>query len=172
MSASLSEQQRAEIRAQIGDAQPATDGLIESFGRSIADRHEHKHGREDWFCMNLAAYMGEHAAPVLRRLLDVEAEVEQLRAERDQFADRVDTLTAVAKGNKRHVAELMGDLSAAQARTAELERSAAPASAPQPEEACSCMPHRKFACGHCEMDVCADCDRCCSCTCGQPGGAQ
>ncbi|MFP8944763.1 hypothetical protein ACLIYM_25475 [Streptomyces fenghuangensis] len=38
------------------------------------------------------------------------AEVERLRAERDAFCDRVDTLTEVAKGNKRHVAELFAQL--------------------------------------------------------------
>jgi hypothetical protein len=46
---------------------------------------------------------------------------DRLRAERDQFADRVDTLTAVAKGNERNVQMLMGDLAAGQSRIAELE---------------------------------------------------
>lgn len=40
------------------------------------------------------------------------AEVDRLRGERDAFADRVDTLTAVAKGNKRHVASLLTSLTA------------------------------------------------------------
>ena len=38
------------------------------------------------------------------------AEVRRLRAERDEFCNRVDTLTAVAKGNKRHVQEMYRDL--------------------------------------------------------------
>lgn len=42
------------------------------------------------------------------------AEVERLRAERDAFCDRVDTLTEVAKGNKRHVAELFAQLQTTQ----------------------------------------------------------
>ncbi|MTE20251.1 hypothetical protein F0L17_14260 [Streptomyces sp. TRM43335] len=57
------------------------------------------------------------------------AEVERLRAERDEFCDRVDTLTEVAKGNKRHVAELFAQLQTTQrerdearARIAELEQ--------------------------------------------------
>jgi hypothetical protein len=50
---------------------------------------------------------------------------ERLRTERDEFADRVDTLTAVAKGNKRHVQMLFGDLQAAQARITALEADAA-----------------------------------------------
>lgn len=37
---------------------------------------------------------------------EVAAELEALRAERDAYCDRVDTLTAVAKGNKRHVQEM------------------------------------------------------------------
>lgn len=41
----------------------------------------------------------EHEATLL-------AEIDRLRAERDAYCDRVDTLTAVAKGNKRHVSEL------------------------------------------------------------------
>ncbi|MFE2383953.1 coiled-coil domain-containing protein [Streptomyces misionensis] len=56
------------------------------------------------------------------------AEFERLKAERDEFCDRVDTLTAVAKGNKRHVAALVVQLQnmqrerdAAMARVAALE---------------------------------------------------
>ncbi|MFB7461253.1 hypothetical protein [Streptomyces sp. NPDC056188] len=52
---------------------------------------------------------------------DVDAELAKLRAERDKFCDRVDTLTAVAKGNKRHVQEMYLELQKAQARVAELE---------------------------------------------------
>jgi hypothetical protein len=37
---------------------------------------------------------------------------ERLRAERDAYADRVDTLTSVAKGNKRHVQEMYAELAA------------------------------------------------------------
>lgn len=50
------------------------------------------------------------------------AELAKLRAERDAFCDRVDTLTAVAKGNKRHVQEMYLELQKAQARVAELDR--------------------------------------------------
>jgi len=33
---------------------------------------------------------------------------------------------------------------------------------------CTCMPHPKFGCGHCHMDLCNDCHRCpCGCTCAQ-----
>lgn len=42
------------------------------------------------------------------------AEFERLRAERDEFCDRVDTLTAVARGNKRHVAGLVVQLQSMQ----------------------------------------------------------
>lgn len=83
MSASeeLSPEQRATLAQQIGDARPASDGLLMSFGQSVQDRRDHDHTtqREDWYCLNLAAYMGERAAPVLRRLFDAEAELERLR---------------------------------------------------------------------------------------------
>jgi hypothetical protein len=49
------------------------------------------------------------------------AEVVRLKTERDQFADRVDTLTYVCKGNKAHVQMLFGELQTAQARVRELE---------------------------------------------------
>nr|WSX25508.1 hypothetical protein OG690_38135 [Streptomyces tubercidicus] len=41
---------------------------------------------------------------------DLLAELDRVRAERDAFADRVDTLTTVAKGNKRHVQGMYADL--------------------------------------------------------------
>jgi len=49
------------------------------------------------------------------------AEIRRLLGERDAFADRVDTLTAVAKGNKRHVASLLTSLIATEKHVAELE---------------------------------------------------
>lgn len=42
------------------------------------------------------------------------AELNRTRAERDAFADRIDTLTAVAKSNKAHVQTMYGDLQEAQ----------------------------------------------------------
>ncbi|MGY5127366.1 hypothetical protein [Streptomyces nigrescens] len=45
-------------------------------------------------------------AQLARALPLVLAELERIRAERDAFADRVDTLTAIAKGNKRHVQDM------------------------------------------------------------------
>lgn len=79
----LTPEQRATLAEQLGDAKPASSGLLMSFGKSVQDRREHDHTtqREDWYCLNLAAYMGEKAAPVLRRLLDAEAEIDRLRDE-------------------------------------------------------------------------------------------
>lgn len=37
-----------------------------------------------------------------------------------------------------------------------------------PDE-CTCMPHRKFRCGHCDMDLCQDCGQCCGCDCAKGG---
>ncbi|MEV4335716.1 hypothetical protein [Streptomyces sp. NPDC049590] len=79
----MTPEQRAKIAELIGDAKPATSALLLTFGGSVRDRREHDHGtqREDWYCLNLSAYMGERVAPVLRRLLDAEAENDQLRAQ-------------------------------------------------------------------------------------------
>jgi len=49
------------------------------------------------------------------------AELDRVRAERDAFADRVDTLTAVAKSNKRHVQEMYADLQKANRERDELK---------------------------------------------------
>jgi hypothetical protein len=79
----LTPEQRATLAQQIGDARAARNSLLMSFGKSVQDRREHDHTtqREDWYCLNLAAYMGERAAPLLRRLLDAETEVDRLRDE-------------------------------------------------------------------------------------------
>ncbi|SEO82871.1 hypothetical protein [Actinacidiphila rubida] len=99
----MSQQQRAEIRARLGGAQPAADGLLESFGKSVADMlgHDHKSQREDWYCVNLAAYMGERSAPVLRRLLDAEAEAERLQAELAKYVGHEPTLAEEAEYVRR-----------------------------------------------------------------------
>lgn len=79
----LTPEQRAALAEQLGDAAPASTGLLMSFGQSVRDRRDHDHTtqREDWYCLNLAAYMGERVAPVLRRLLDAEVEADRLRAQ-------------------------------------------------------------------------------------------
>lgn len=60
------------------------------------------------------------AARVSGYLATLLAEVDRLRAERDEFCNRVDTLTTVAKGNKRHVQELFLELQKAQAALTEI----------------------------------------------------
>lgn len=94
VSAPLSGQRLAEIRAQLGDAQPATDDLLVSFGKSIADRREHDHANAgpdwDWFCLNLSGWLGDKSAPVLRRLLDAEARVAELETERHSTNEALD----------------------------------------------------------------------------------
>lgn len=79
--------QHADLLQMLGEAKPAQNGLIQQIAESVRDRREHDHTtqREDWYCMNLAAFMGERMGPVLRRLLDAESEVERLAAEVDQL---------------------------------------------------------------------------------------
>ncbi|MDT0387878.1 hypothetical protein [Streptomyces dubilierae] len=80
--AALTAEQRAAIAELLGDARPATAGLVEQLAESVRDRlaHDHSTQREDWFCLNLTSFMGERMGPVLRRLLDVEARVDELAA--------------------------------------------------------------------------------------------
>ncbi|SHI67083.1 hypothetical protein [Streptomyces sp. 3214.6] len=87
----LTPEQRAKLAEQLDGWKPASAGLLMSFGKSVQDRRDHDHTtqREDWYCLNLAAYMGERVAAVLRRLLDTEAEVARLRDElAEEKADR------------------------------------------------------------------------------------
>jgi hypothetical protein len=59
--------------------------------------------------------LGEFIAAARTDVDAMAAEIRSLRAERDKFCDRVDTLTAVAQGNKRHVQEMFLELQKAQA---------------------------------------------------------
>lgn len=77
----LTPQERDMILGLLGDAKPARSSLLVSFGKSVRNRREHEHPQwEDFYCLNLSSYMGERSGPVLRRLIDVEAENERLRA--------------------------------------------------------------------------------------------
>ncbi|SCD41320.1 hypothetical protein GA0115251_106953 [Streptomyces sp. TverLS-915] len=81
---------REQIAAQLGDAKPATDKVLTSLAASVADRRAHEHPTwEDLYCLNLVSWAGERMAPVLRRLLDAEAEVTRLRAALSAAADDV-----------------------------------------------------------------------------------
>ncbi|MFI7096787.1 hypothetical protein [Streptomyces lydicus] len=53
---------------------------------------------------------------------DLLAELDRVRAERDAFADRVDTLTAVAKSNKRHVQDMYAEVQKANRERDEVHR--------------------------------------------------
>ncbi|MFF7142335.1 hypothetical protein ACFZB5_13940 [Streptomyces nodosus] len=145
----LAPEQRAKIAELIGDAKPATPGLLVSFGESVRDRREHDHPTwEDLYCLNLSSYMGERMAPVLRRLLDAEAlaaadraEVEMLRARVAELAaeraDRQDEVSAavgytpglewsdlvnLVASNTTSLVQAERDVRALRARTAELEQ--------------------------------------------------
>jgi hypothetical protein len=77
----LTAAERDMVLALIEDAKPARTSLLLSFAEAVRNRREHDHPKwEDFYCLNLSSYMGERSGPVLRRLVDVEAENEQLRA--------------------------------------------------------------------------------------------
>ncbi|MFC8124690.1 hypothetical protein [Streptomyces sp. NPDC057302] len=68
-----------DIAAHLGDAKPATNGLIATLAKATEQVREHEHPKhEDIYCHNLLWYMGERMAPVLRRLLDAEARIAEL----------------------------------------------------------------------------------------------
>jgi len=119
----LTAEQRAKIAEQLGDAKPATPGLLVAFGESVRNRREHDHPQwEDLYCMNLSSYMGERIAPVLRRLLDAEAEAELLAAEELAY-ERLRVALESAKRGRRELRARVAALGLAEglARAAEAE---------------------------------------------------
>ncbi|AZM46612.1 hypothetical protein DMB38_13010 [Streptomyces sp. WAC 06738] len=80
-SSDLTRELRVALTECLGDAKPATGALLVQLGGSVRNRlaHDRSTQREDWYCMNLAAFMGERMGPVLRRLLDAEIECARLR---------------------------------------------------------------------------------------------
>ncbi|MFK0154199.1 hypothetical protein ACIQVK_19265 [Streptomyces sp. NPDC090493] len=97
----LTPEQRTALAQQLGDAQqPARNGLLMAFGESVQERRDHDHTTqcEDWYCLNLAAYMGERAAPVLRRLLDAEARADRYRTAWQRARTRARSLAGAQSG--------------------------------------------------------------------------
>lgn len=91
---------RLTLAQLIGDVKPASAELLHAFGESVRDCREHEHPKgEDFYCLNLAAWMGEHAAPVLRRLLDAEARVAELESERHTTNEALDDAVKALRGS-------------------------------------------------------------------------
>ncbi|WP_328846160.1 hypothetical protein [Streptomyces sp. NBC_00258] len=111
----LTPQERDMVLSLIGAAKPAASSLLVSFGESVRNRREHDHPKwEDFYCLNLSSYMGERMGPVLRRLVDVEAENEQLRT---RIAEAVATVARQAQ----KITKLERIANAERARVVELE---------------------------------------------------
>lgn len=71
--------------------------------------------------LDLEPLMDDRSAAVISgHLAALLGEIDRLRGERDEFCNRVDTLTAVARGNKRHVQEMFLELQKAQAALEEI----------------------------------------------------
>jgi hypothetical protein len=75
MSDSLTPGMRSGIAEPLGDAEPAAATLLISLAQSVEDHRQGEHPAHD-----VVLYLGRRMAPVLRRLLDAEAELELLRA--------------------------------------------------------------------------------------------
>lgn len=92
----------ATIAALIGDAKPAVPGLLVQLGESVRDVRAHDHSTqcEDWYCLNLTSFMGERMGPVLRRLLDAEARIAELEAERHVTNEALDDAVRELRARK------------------------------------------------------------------------
>jgi hypothetical protein len=149
-------EQREALSIYLADVPPATDGLLVSLARAVANQREHEHPKwEDIYCANLAGWAGERMGPVLRRLIDVEAEMEQLRTTAEAYPGELAMLrgvVAVLRTVARHsdldetegvrelrrvIAEHYADERAAYAEAAEKDSATAPTSTPQPTSACA-----------------------------------
>ena len=65
----MTDQTASTIRKLLADGRPATDELLVALAEAVRDRREHDHDRsEDFFCGNLAGWLGERMRPVLARL--------------------------------------------------------------------------------------------------------
>lgn len=126
MSTPLSEQQLAEYR-RITEATTAGEWLVADgdTGRPVIYVERDCDGGVGalplWAARAATEADAQFVAKAPRWMSALLADNARLRAERNQFADRVDTLTSVAKGNQAHVRSLMGDLAERDRRIAELE---------------------------------------------------
>lgn len=87
----LTPEQRSALAELLGDAKPARTDLLHGLGEAVRDCREHEHPRtaEDLFCGNLRGWLGERMAPVLRRLLDAEAELGRVKSDRAEVLAEV-----------------------------------------------------------------------------------
>lgn len=84
----MSTVERWPTTGPLASVPPATDLVIAQLRTTCADLREHDHPRhEDFYCLNLTAFMGERMAYVLRRLADAEAEVRALKDRLTALAD-------------------------------------------------------------------------------------
>lgn len=90
----LSKDNRAALAELIGDAaRPAPADFLLRLGHTVKDCRTHDHGTgEDIFCGNLAGWMGERMALVMRRLLDAEAELEKYVGKEPTVAEEMQHL--------------------------------------------------------------------------------
>lgn len=105
----LISEQRDQIAELIGSAKPATDGLLLEMAQQIRDRREHDHSTAadwDWFCLNASGWLGDKAPTVLRRLLDAEARVAELEAERHSTNESLSEAAEQLRADRDRIAEL------------------------------------------------------------------
>ena len=123
------------------------------------------------------------AIPRAQPLGAIKDALKEFRAE--VLREAAAALDGIADETESHVADYYGKASGIGPGSAEMVREAArsvrsmavesgedvrePTQTADPD-ACTCMPHRRFDCGHCDMDRCCDCGQCpCGCDCNGGG---
>ena len=155
----LTAEQRSAIASLIGDAKPASAMLLHAFGEAVRDCREHEHPKsEDFYCLNLTAWMGERAGLVLRSLLDAEAESARLRA-------RCAELEAERHSTNEALDDAVRELRARRSETATAPYKATPETRAQMRSALT-KHHTTARSGSCENcgsvpeEWCPDCAAC------------
>ena len=88
----------------MSEQRPATDLLLGSLADCVKDVREHQHPErgEDFYCLNLHAFMGERMAAVLRRVADEQAKVRELQERVAALADEATGYQAVVAAASRY----------------------------------------------------------------------
>ena len=101
----IKSEDRERIAARLPEGiQPVQELVLYTIAEAVQDvrQHNHETQREDWYCMNLVAWMGERMSFVLKRLIDEAAEADALRkkiAEQDRELDKLYALEAAGVDN-------------------------------------------------------------------------
>ncbi|WP_149264260.1 hypothetical protein [Actinomadura sp. K4S16] len=111
------------------DVQPISDELFQAFVGHVQElrTHPHPEGSTDWFCMNLAAFLGERMGPVLARVREAETARDDALRQFDRLCHDVREIASDARRRHRLLLRFRGrqpDDELGSARGRALERGA------------------------------------------------